>query len=122
MRADRRELDATVARVFFERHGIKLKLTTAYNPEANGKSERGHPPIIQALVKACKGNSKKWPRLLPYALWADKTTHSTVTGYMPIELMLGQKPIMPVEKSIPTWLYLSWKDKLSREQLLKLRI
>lgn len=122
MRADRGELDAEEARQFFDRHGVKLRLTTAYNPEANGKSERGHPPIINALVKACKGKPKQWPRLLPFALWADRTTHSTVTGYMPIELMLGQKPIMPAEELVPTWVFLDWKDGITRERLLELRI
>ena len=122
MRADRGELDAAEATNFFERYGVRLKLTTAYNPEANGKSERGHPPIINALVKACKGKPKQWPRLLPFALWTDRTTHSTITGYMPIELMLGQKPIMPAEDLVPTWVFLDWKDGISRERLLELRI
>ena len=122
MRADRGELDAAEARRFFQRYGVKLKLTIAYNPEANGKSERGHPPIINALVKACKGKPRQWPRLLPFALWADRTTHSTVTGYMPIELMLGQKPIMPMEDSVPTWVLLDWEDDITRERLLELRI
>ena len=54
VRADRGELSATEAREFFDRYGVKFKLTTAYNPEANGKSERGHPPIVNALVKACR--------------------------------------------------------------------
>ncbi|KAL2624276.1 hypothetical protein R1flu_008521 [Riccia fluitans] len=103
LRADRGELDTIEARQFFDRYGVKLKLTTSYNPEGNGKSERGHPPIIQALVKACNGKSKRWPQLLPFALWADRTTHSTITEYMPTELMLGQKPIMPMEDEIPTW-------------------
>jgi hypothetical protein len=40
---------------------MKLRLTIAYNPEANGKSERGHPSIINALVKACNGKPKQWP-------------------------------------------------------------
>ena len=102
MRANRGELDAVEATNFFERYGVRLKLTTAYNPEANGKSERGRPPIINALVKACKGKPKQWPRLLPFVLWANRTTHSTITGYMPIQLMLGQKPIMPAEDLVPT--------------------
>jgi hypothetical protein len=122
MRADRGELDAAEAREFFNRYGVQLRLTTAYNPEANGKIERGHPPIVQALVKACKGKLKFWPKLLPFALWADRTTHSTVTGYMPVELMYGQKPLMPVEESIPTWVFLSWEDGITREKLLELRI
>jgi hypothetical protein len=122
MRADPGELDAVEARNFFERHGVRLRLTTAYNPEANGKSERGHPPIINALVKACKGKPKQWPRLLPFALWADRTTHSTITGYMPIELILGQKPIMPTKDLVPTWVFLEWKDGITTERLLALRI
>ena len=74
------------------------------------------------MVKACKGKANLWPKLLPFALWADRTTHSSVTGYMPIELMHGHKPIMPGEESIPTWVFLSWEDNISRERLLELRI
>ena len=72
-------------------------LTTAYNLEANGKIEHGHGPIVKALVRACDGKVENWPQLLPYALWADRTTHSSVTGFMPAELMYGQKLITPVE-------------------------
>lgn len=120
--ADRGELDAGEAKEFFLRMGIKLGLTTAYNPEGNGKSERGHPPIVKALAKACKGKIREWPRLLPYALWADRTTHSTVTGYMPAELIYGQTPIMPIEEAIASWNVLPWEDNMSREDLLALRI
>ena len=122
MRADRGELDVVKARNFFERYGMQLRLTTAYNPEANGKSERGHPSIIHALVKACKGKANLWPRLLLFALWADKTTHSSITGYMPTKLIHGHKPIILGEESIPTWVFLSWEDNISRERLLELRI
>ena len=87
----------------FNRLGVKLSLTTAYNPKANGKVERGHNPIVKALVRACGGQIRIWPRLLPYALWADRTTHSSVTEYMPAELMFGQKPIMPTERTISSW-------------------
>jgi transposase InsO family protein len=44
--ADRGELDAQEAEELFDRLGVKLSLTTAYNPEANGKVERGHEPIV----------------------------------------------------------------------------
>jgi hypothetical protein len=52
--ADRGEMDANEAKEFFLRMGVKLSLTTAYNPEANGKVERGHGPIVKALVKPCQ--------------------------------------------------------------------
>ena len=95
--ADRGELDVEEAEELFDRLAVKLSLTTAYNPEANGKIERGHGPIVKSIVRACEGRVGNWPRLLPYALWADRTTHSSVIGYIPAELMFGQKPIMPVE-------------------------
>lgn len=66
--ADRGELDADEAHEFFSRIGVKLALTTAYNSEANGKSERGHPPLIKNLAKACRGKVGDWPKFLPYAL------------------------------------------------------
>ena len=120
--ADRGELDAKEAEELFDRLGVKLSLTTAYNPEANGKVERGHGPIIKALVRACGGQVGKWPRLLPYALWADRTTHSSVTGYMPTKLMFRQKPIMPMERTISSWATVDWRDEMSREELLAAHI
>ena len=71
MIADRGELNSDKAREFFTKHGFWLTLTTTYNPEANGKIERGHIPIVKALTKACDGRVKDWPQMLPYALWAD---------------------------------------------------
>ena len=59
--ADRGELDAQEAEELFDRLGVKLSLTTTYNPEANGKVERGHGPIVKALVRACGGQVGNWP-------------------------------------------------------------
>ncbi|KAL3686292.1 hypothetical protein R1sor_008866 [Riccia sorocarpa] len=122
LRAERGDLNAEEARTFFRRYGVNLKLTTAMNPECIGKSERGHPPIVHALVKACDGKYRQWPRLLPFALWADKSTHSTTTGYMPVQLMLGQKPIMPIEDTVLSWVSLPWEDGVDHKTLLALRI
>lgn len=122
MRADRGELDAAETKVFFKRYGVQLKLSTAYSLEANDKIEMGHPVIIQALVKACKRKTNIWPRLLPFTLWADRTTHSTITGYMHVELMHGQKLMMPGDENVLTWMLLLWKDEICRERLLEVRI
>ena len=39
-----------------------------------------------------------------------------------LKAMYGQKPVMPIEDTIPTWNVLPWQDGLSREELLTLRI
>ena len=84
--------------------------------------ERGHGPIVKALVRACEGQVGNWPRLLPYALWADRTKHSSVTRYMPTELIYRQKPIMTMERKISSWATVDWRDGISREELLAARI
>ena len=58
----------------------RLTLTTTFNPETDGKIEPGHSPIVKALAKACDERVKDWPHMLPYALWADCTTHKSMTG------------------------------------------
>ena len=63
-----------------------------------------------------------WRQMLPYALWADRTTHSSVIGYMPTELMTGQAPVMRTETAIATWTVLPWKEEMNREELLAVRI
>ena len=80
--ADHGELDAREAEELFGRLGVKLSLTMAYNLEANGKVECGHGKMVKALVRACEGQVGNWLRLLPYALWADRTMHSSVVGFI----------------------------------------
>ena len=41
---------------------------------------------------------------------------------MPAELMYGQKPIMPVERTIALWTAIDWSNEMSREELLAARI
>ena len=88
--ADRGELDGEEAEELFDWLGVRLSLTTEYNPEANGKIEWGHGPIVKDIVRVCEGRVGNWPRLLPYALWADRTAHSSVIGYMMTDLCLGR--------------------------------
>ena len=75
-----------------------------------------------AIVRACDGRVRNWPRLLPYALWADMTTHSSVTWFMPAKLMYEQKPMMPIEERLTSWVAKLWENEMSREELLATRI
>ena len=53
--ANQGELDAEEVEELFDRLGVKLSLTMAYNPEANGLVERGYRQIVKAIVRACEG-------------------------------------------------------------------
>ena len=41
---------------------------------------------------------------------------------MPTKLMFGQKSIMPVEWTIPSWMVVDWMDEMNQEELLATRI
>ena len=43
-------------------------------------------------------------------------------GFMIAKLMLGPKPIMPIEQSIVSWVVLPWKQEVTRQDLITLRI
>ena len=74
--------------------------------------------IIADRVRVRREDYSRPVRLLPYALWADRTTHSSVTGFMLAELMYGQKPIMSMERTISSWAAVDWRDEMSHEELL----
>ena len=78
--------------------------------------------IVKLLVRACNNNVRDWPQLLAYALWVDRMTHSSVTGYMHAELMTKHTRVMPTKTMISTWGALLWKTKMIREELLAVRI
>ena len=120
--ADRGELASEEAREFFEKRRVELRLTTAYNPEANSKAERGHSAIVQALIKSTRNDPAKWPNMLHYALWADRTTAGRVRRETPYRLMFGQNVIYPIETSVTTWAAIDWKYPMEREDLLEARI
>ena len=115
MITDRGELDSDKARKFFAKYGLRLTLAMTYNLETKEKIERGHSPIVKALAKACDERVKNWPQMFSYALWEDRTTHSSVTGCMPTEVMIGQAPLMPTETAIVTCTELPWKKKGARK-------
>ena len=48
------KLNYVEVREFFDKIGIRLSLMTTYNPEANGKIERGDGPILRPLKRHAK--------------------------------------------------------------------
>jgi transposase InsO family protein len=93
-----------------------------YNKHANGVVERGHFTLREALVKACEGHMSKWPALLPAAVFADRVTTSSVTGYSPFELLHATQPILPFDLVEATFLVEGFYSGMTTTELLALRI
>ena len=94
--------------VLMDKYKVPIVQTLAYNPEANGKVERGHSMWIESMWRVLKGKTNEWPSLLGYALWADWVTTKRNTGYTPYYLLYGQQPLMPFDATDKTFHALDW--------------
>lgn len=95
---------------------------SAYNSQANGVVERGHFIIREAIIKACEGNTNKWPDYVPHAFFADRVTIRRQTGYSPFYLLHGIQPVLPFDLIEASFLISGWKSNMPTSDLLALRI
>ena len=69
-----------------------LKLSSAYHPQTDGKTERVNQELETYLCIFCDGHPKKWADLLPMAEFShNSATHSTINK-LPFPLILGYEP------------------------------
>ena len=77
-----------------KRFGIRHIQISAYNSRANGIVERQHRTIRESIVKACKGDTSKWPVVAPFAFWADRATTRKSTGHSLFYMAHGVEPVV----------------------------
>jgi len=71
--------------------------TTPYHPQTNGCIERFHLTLNRMLGKVVCENHKDWDSRLPAVLSAYRASKHEWTGFTPYELVMGQKPRMPID-------------------------
>jgi hypothetical protein len=103
------------------RYGIAHIRTSSYHPEGNGMIERGHGPLKEALFKLMRTRGRNWVVLLPYVLWADRTTAKRTTRHTPHYMLYGQESILPIDAEYETFLVGNWKSHMTTEELLVTR-
>jgi hypothetical protein len=94
--------------------GVQQVVISAYNPRANGVTESGHISIAAALAKMTNGTGGKLKELLPYVLFADRTTIRGPLGKSPFFLAHNFDPIDPIENDVPTWRTVNWDSVVVR--------
>ena len=74
-----------------KRVGSERLTTQAYNPRANGLTERANQTIMQMLRKHAEANTERWNEWLPYIeLSYNSRVHSS-TKFSPYEILYGFK-------------------------------
>jgi hypothetical protein len=82
-------------------HTIKI---SPYNSQANGLVESKHFSIREAIIKACDGDTSKWPSVAASVFWADRVTVRRTTGYSPFFMAHGVEPVLPLDIAEATYL------------------
>jgi hypothetical protein len=106
--------------------GIPQIQISFYNKHANGVVEWGHFTLREAIVKASDkdkfGRIKNWHKQVEAAVFADRVTVSSVTGYLPYYLLHGTYPLLPFNLLEATFLVDGFRSGLSTSELLALWI
>ena len=105
-----------------KKYGVPHVMISQYHPQANGMLERGNKPFKEAIFRTCRNRINRWPGLVPYAAWADRTTVKRTTGYSPYRMVFGVEPVMPLDWIESTWLVAGWRAEMSLEEMMSLRI
>ena len=101
--------------------GAKFGRVTEYYPEGAGMIERGHQQIKDALVKMCGEDGKRWQVALPAVIFAYRISVKRSTGYSPYKLLYGQRPVLPVDIELNTFLGVDWWKVKTSADLIEAR-
>ena len=84
--------------------------TTAFRPQSNAVIERTNRTLLNMLAKTVDKNQGNWSDLLPYVMFAYRTSVHESTGYTPYFLLFGHEVTLPVDLQFPPPENLSWPD------------
>ena len=100
---DRGEFCNKVMEILNSHHGVTIRVTSAGRPQGNGQAESFVGSLknkVYALM--VEGGSHRLPNnwdetILYRALQILRSDPSVATGYAPMQLLLGRKPVFPIE-------------------------
>lgn len=88
--------------------GIKLKMSTAFHPQTDGKSERLIQIVNQVLRAQIQPDQKDWLSKLPMVEFAINSSTNAATGFAPFELTYGYMPV--IHRPIPATPFAGVRD------------
>lgn len=77
-----------------KRIGTSFHMTTAFHPQADGRSERTNRTVGQILRTFTAKRQGKWLESLPAVEYAINSAVDVATGKSPVELILGRAPLL----------------------------
>ncbi|KAG9453325.1 hypothetical protein H6P81_006229 [Aristolochia fimbriata] len=106
---------------FCEKFRIQQRMSSSYNPAANGLAEAFNKTLCKILKKTVGAHKRSWDEKLPKALWAYRTTARTPTQSTPYSLVYGAEAVLPLEVQLPS-LRIAVREGLTTEECAQLRL
>lgn len=75
-------------------------MSTAYHPQTDGLTERFHRSVEQVMRCYCSGQQEKWCTLLSQCEFALNSTYQTAVNDVPLKVVFGFTPRVPVDISL----------------------
>ena len=91
--------------------GIKLALSTAYQPQTDGTTEQVNQEIEVYLSIYCASHPEEWPQALHTLEFTHNNQRHTDRTQTPFKLMFGESPIA-VLLAFETMKYPTMEDKM----------
>lgn len=95
--------------------GITHKVTTPYNPQGNGLTERYNQTLTDCLLKYVNSKQTDWDIYLPTILFANRTSVNRATKTTPYKLVYGRDAKLPCDDFVNTEI----EDRSAFEERLK---
>ena len=94
---------------------IKQRLSTAFHPQTDGRTERQNSTIKMYLWAFVNFKENDWARLLPIAKFAYNNAKNSSTGHTPFKLNCGYHPCISFEEDTNSCSQSKSADKLLAE-------
>ena len=75
------------------RFNTRMKYSTPYHPEANGKAERTNQTLINKLARIVMHDIRSWDKMLPLALYCYNVSPQKDLKLSPYELVFKTSPL-----------------------------
>jgi hypothetical protein len=101
--------------------GVEHRVTSSYNPRANGLTERANQSLISALRKHVETDHLSWPHWLDWVLFAYRTRVHSSTNFSPFEILDKRHNVLNSDLEIGTKVMVKNDDRLIKKLESKYR-
>ena len=95
-----KNLTGNLTKNFYKKWGVKHITTTPYHPAGNGQCEKFNHTLATSLSILSDSHNKYWDIYINQVCFAYNTSINHTTGFPPLQLMIGVKPLITIARKL----------------------